>query len=153
MLKKHNQLRIDLSQILSIGGNMGVYAVTKNVVTQTYKVDDGVTPVAGADDIARYRLVKLADDHTVEYATDATAIYAGITICGGNIDDQIDCQQGGLAILEAGDAITVGQPVIAGTAGKGVTGTGFIIGQAVTEATVDGDLIVVQIDQSNISGA
>lgn len=129
---------------------MGVYAVTKNAVTQTYKVDTTVTPVAGADDIARYRLVKLEGDHTVVYATDATAIYAGVTVCGANIDEQIDCQQGGLAILEAGAAIAIGDAVIAGAAGKGATGIGFIIGQAVTASAADGDLFVVAIDQSNV---
>jgi len=128
---------------------MGVYAVTKNVVTQTYKVDASVTPVAGADDIARYRIVKLLStgDHTIVYATDATDIYAGVTLCGGDIGDLLDCQQGGLAIVEAGGAIAVNDPIIAGALGKAATGAGVRLGQAVTAAAVDGDLIVVQIDQ------
>ena len=128
---------------------MGVYAVTKNVVTQTYKVDASVTPVAGADDIAQYRIVKLLStgDHTIVYATDATDIYAGVTLCGGEIGDLLDCQQGGLAIVEAGGAIAVNDPIIAGALGKAATGAGVRLGQAVTAAAVDGDLIVVQIDQ------
>ena len=128
---------------------MGVYAVTKNAVTQAYKIDASVDPFSGADDIARYRLVVLesAGDHTIIYATGATAIYAGITVCGGNIGDIVDCQQGGVAILEAGSAIGVGDPVISGAAGKGATGAGLRIGQAVTASAADGDLIVVQIDQ------
>lgn len=128
---------------------MGVYAVTKNVVTQTYKVDASVTPVAGADDIAQYRIVKLLStgDHTIVYATDATDIYAGVTLCGGDIGDLLDCQQGGLAIVEAGGAIAVNDPIIAGALGKAATGAGVRLGQAVTAAAVDGDLIVVQIDQ------
>ena len=128
---------------------MGVYAVTKNVVTQTYKVDASVTPVAGADDIAQYRIVKLLStgDHTIVYATDATDIYAGVTMCGGDIGDLLDCQQGGLAIVEAGGAIAVNDPIIAGALGKAATGAGVRLGQAVTAAAVDGDLIVVQIDQ------
>lgn len=128
---------------------MGVYAVTKNVVTQTYKVDASVTPVVGADDIAQYRIVKLLStgDHTIVYATDATDIYAGVTMCGGDIGDLLDCQQGGLAIVEAGGAIAVNDPIIAGALGKAATGAGVRLGQAVTAAAVDGDLIVVQIDQ------
>ena len=128
---------------------MGVYAVTKNVVTQTYKVDASVTPVAGADDIARYRIVKLLStgDHTIVYATDAPDIYAGVTLCGGDIGDLLDVQQGGLAIVEAGGAIAVNDPIIAGALGKAATGAGVRLGQAVTAAAVDGDLIVVQIDQ------
>ena len=128
---------------------MGVYAVTKNVVTQTYKVDASVTPVAGADDIARYRIVKLLStgDHTIVYATDATDIYAGVTLCGGDIGDLLDVQQGGLAIVEAGGAIAVNDPIIAGAAGRAATGAGVRLGQAVTAAAVLGDLIVVQIDQ------
>ncbi len=128
---------------------MGVYAVTKNVVTQTYKVDASVTPVAGADDIAQYRIVKLLStgDHTIVYATDATDIYAGVTLCGGDIGDLLDCQQGGLAIVEAGGAIAVNDPIIAGAAGRAATGAGVRLGQAVTAAAVLGDLIVVQIDQ------
>ena len=128
---------------------MGVYAVTKNVVTQTYKVDASVTPVAGADDIAQYRIVKLLStgDHTIVYATDATDIYAGVTMCGGDIGDLLDCQQGGLAIVEAGGAIAVNDPIIAGAAGRAATGAGVRLGQAVTAAAVLGDLIVVQIDQ------
>jgi hypothetical protein len=128
---------------------MGAYAVTKNVVTQSYKVDATVTPVAGADDIARYRIVKLLStgDHTIIYATDATDIYAGVTVCGGNVGDILDVQQGGLAIVEAGGAIAVNDPIIAGTAGVATTGAGIRLGQAVTSATNAGDLIVVQIDQ------
>ena len=128
---------------------MGVYAVTKNVVTQTYKVDASVTPVAGADDIARYRIVKLLStgDHTIVYATDATDIYAVVTLCGGDIGDLLDVQQGGLAIVEAGGAIAVNDPIIAGAAGRAATGAGVRLGQAVTAAAVLGDLIVVQIDQ------
>lgn len=128
---------------------MGVYAVTKNVVTQTYKVDASVTPVAGADDIAQYRIVKLlpAGDHTIVYATDATDVYAGVTLCGGEIGDLLDCQQGGLAIVEAGGAIAVNDPIIAVAAGRAGTGAGVRLGQAVTAAAVLGDLIVVQIDQ------
>lgn len=128
---------------------MGVYAVTKNAVTQAYKVDESVTPVVGADDIARYRIVKLvpAGDHTIQYATDAADIYAGVTVCGGNIGDIIDCQQGGLAFLEAGGAIAIGDPIIAGAAGKAATGAGIRLGQAVTAAAADGDIITVQIDQ------
>jgi len=128
---------------------MGVYAVTKNAVTQSYKVDATVTPVAGADDIARYRIVKLLStgDHTIIYATDATDVYAGVTVCGGNVGDILDVQQGGLAIVEAGGAIAVNDPIIAGTAGVAMTGAGIRLGQAVTSASVAGDLIVVQIDQ------
>ncbi len=128
---------------------MGVYAVTKNVVTQTYKVDASVTPVAGADDIAQYRIVKLLStgDHTIVYATDATDIYAGVTLCGGEIGDLLDCQQGGLAIVEAGAAIAVNDPIIAGALGRAVTGAGVRLGQAVTAAAALGDLFVVQIDQ------
>lgn len=129
---------------------MGVYAITKNVVTVALKVDAGVTPVAGADDILKYRIVKLVTtgDHTIEYAADATAVYAGVTVCGGSIGDLLDVQQGGHAIVEAGAAIAIGDPVIATTDGKATTGAGFTIGQAVTSAAADGDLIVVQIDQS-----
>lgn len=128
---------------------MGVYAVTKNAVTQSYKVDASVTPVAGADDIARYRIVKLlpAGDHTIVYATDATDVYAGVTVCGGDIGDILDVQQGGLAIVEAGGPIAVNDPIIAGADGKADTGAGISLGQAVTAAAADGDLIVVQIDQ------
>lgn len=128
---------------------MGVYAVTKNVVTQGYKVDATVTPVAGADDIARYRIVKLLStgDHTIIYATDATDVYAGVTVRGGNVGDILDVQQGGLAIVEAGGAIAVNDPIIAGTAGVAMTGAGIRLGQAVTSAINAGDLIVVQIDQ------
>lgn len=128
---------------------MGVYAVTKNVVTQSYKVDATVTPVAGADDIARYRIVKFLStgDHTIIYATDATDVYAGVTVCGGNVGDILDVQQGGHAIVEAGGAIAVNDPIIAGTAGVAMTGAGIRLGQAVTSATNAGDLIVVQIDQ------
>lgn len=128
---------------------MGAYAVTKNVVTQSYKVDATVTPVAGADDIARYRIVKLLStgDHTIIYATDATDVYAGVTVCGGNVGDILDVQQGGMAIVEAGGAIAVNDPIIAGTAGVAMTGAGIRLGQAVTSATNAGDLIVVQIDQ------
>lgn len=128
---------------------MGAYAVTKNVVTQSYKVDATVTPVAGADDIARYRIVKLLStgDHTIIYATDATDVYAGVTVCGGNVGDILDVQQGGLAIVEAGGAIAVNDPIIAGTAGVAMTGAGIRLGQAVTSAINAGDLIVVQIDQ------
>lgn len=128
---------------------MGVYAVTKNAVTQSYKVDATVTPVAGADDIARYRIVKLLStgDHTIIYATDATDVYAGVTVCGGNVGDILDVQQGGMAIVEAGGAIAVNDPIIAGTAGVAMTGAGIRLGQAVTSATNAGDLIVVQIDQ------
>lgn len=128
---------------------MGAYAVTKNVVTQSYKVDATVTPVAGADDIARYRIVKLLStgDHTIIYATDATDVYAGVTVCGGNVGDILDVQQGGMAIVEAGGAIAVNDPIIAGTAGVAMTGAGIRLGQAVTSAINAGDLIVVQIDQ------
>ena len=128
---------------------MGEYEVNKNVVTQSYKVDATVTPVAGADDIARYRIVKLLStgDHTIIYATDATDVYAGVTVCGGNVGDILDVQQGGLAIVEAGGAIAVNDPIIAGTAGVAMTGAGIRLGQAVTSAINAGDLIVVQIDQ------
>jgi hypothetical protein len=128
---------------------MGIYAVTKNVVTQAYKVDASVTPVAGADDIARYRIVKLlpAGDHTIVYATDATDVYAGVTVCGGEIGDILDVQQGGLAIVEAGGAIAINDPIIAAASGRAATGAGVRLGQAVTAAAALGDLIVVQIDQ------
>lgn len=128
---------------------MGVYAVTKSAVTQAYKVDASVTPVAGADDIKRYRIVKLlpAGDHTIVYATDATEVYAGVTVCGGDIGDLLDVQQGGLAIVEAGGAIGVSDPIIAGAAGVAATGAGIRLGQAVTASTGSGQFIVVQIDQ------
>lgn len=131
---------------------MGVYAVTKNASIQTYAVDSGVTPVAGADDIARYRLVKLVTtgDHSIEYAEDALAQYAGVTMCGGDIGALLDVHQnGGVAIVEAGGAITVGDPIIATTGGKAATGAGYSIGQALTAAAADGDLIAVAVDQTN----
>lgn len=126
-----------------------LYEVTKNAIIQTYKIDAGVTPVPGGNDIEKRRIGRLVagEDHTFEYAADATAPYAGITKCAGKIGDLIDLQQSGLAILEAGEAVAVGDPVIAMAGGKGGTGTGFTIGTAVTAAAADEDLFVVQIDQ------
>jgi len=102
-------------------------------------------------DIAKHRIVMRDVDQGVDAyqaAGDAAAPLMGVTLEAIANGKNGNLAQGGLAIVEAGAAISVGAKVTAGTGGKGAASSAdedHIIGIANTEATLDGDLIEVQM--------
>ena len=112
----------------------------------------GVSPVsfiAGGTIVAN-RLVELSAENTVT-ATDAiTDLPVGVATIGGSSGDLITVQQFGKVKLTASAAITAGAQVMptASGAGKVSTSSGATartIGQALTAAGADGDIIEVQL--------
>jgi len=126
------------------------YRETKAAEIQNYKVDAAVTPVAGADDIAVNRIVKSLAAGTIVYSINGVDGHAGVTLCGADIGNNLDVQNTGIAIVEAGGVVAVNDAITAGALGRGVTGTGYIIGFALTASAALGDLISVQLDAMNV---
>ena len=102
-------------------------------------------------DIPPHRILMRDVDQGVdayEVAVDASAPLLGVslqTILDGYNGDMA---RDGLVRVEAGAAISVGAKVTAGADGKGAASTtdeDHVIGEAQTEATLDGDIIEVFI--------
>lgn len=126
------------------------YRETKAAEIQNYKVDAAVTPVVGADDIAMYRIVKSLAAGTIVYSTNGVDGHAGVTLCGGDIGVNLDVQNTGVAIVESGGVVAVNDAITAAAGGKGVVGTGYIIGFALQATTATDQLFSVQLDAMNV---
>lgn len=112
----------------------------------------GISPmsfIAGGTVVAN-RLVELSAANTVT-ATDAiTDLPVGVALVGGSTGDLIPVQFAGKAKVCASAAVTAGAQVMptASGAGKCSTSSGATarsIGQALTAAGADGDIIEVQL--------
>lgn len=104
-------------------------------------------------EIPKHRIVKrtTTTDYVVA-ATDGSAPIEGVTMEAIPDDYTGNVQHVGRAIVEAGEAITVGANVTGGTAGKGAVAAAddHILGVANTAAADDGDLIEVDIIKTQL---
>jgi hypothetical protein len=104
--------------------------------------------------IAKSRIVKKATTavDAITPATDGTAHCYGVTMEA--IPDGIagDVQVEGRAIVEASDVITAGQNVTGAAGGKAAVASAgdFVLGQAASASTADGELIEVDIIRTAI---
>lgn len=107
-----------------------------------------ISGVAGAT-VSRYRFVALQTDGKYDPVTTAT-FTDGVNYVDDAVDGEaitIAVPTGAVVIVEAGEAITLGAPVRAGTAGKAFiadTTNDVIVGKALEAASDDGSLIAIQ---------
>jgi hypothetical protein len=100
--------------------------------------------------IEKHRLVKRSTaTDSITPAVDGAAVIYGVTMAAIAANYAGDVQKAGRAIVEAGEAIDIGEPVTGGTGGKGAVAAAeeFYFGIANT-AGEDGDLIEVDINPS-----
>ena len=105
-------------------------------------------------EIPKHRIVKRSSTADyVETATDGSAPIEGVTMEAIPDDYAGNVQHAGRAIVEAGEAITVGANVTGGTGGKGAVAAvdEHILGVANTAASDDGDLIEVDIIKTQLA--
>jgi hypothetical protein len=100
--------------------------------------------------IAKHRIVKKATTavDTITPAVDGTALPQGVTMAAILDGYAGDVQIEGRAIVEAGVAITIGQKITGGTGGKAAVATAaqYIIGEAASAASADGQLFEVDLN-------
>lgn len=100
--------------------------------------------------IPKYRIVKKATTAVdgVVPATDGTALPYGVTMEAIPDGFAKDVQIEGRAIVEASAAITTGQKITGGSGGKAAVAaaTNFIIGEAASDASADGQLFEVDLN-------
>lgn len=100
--------------------------------------------------IPKYRIVKKSTTVVdgVLPLTSGAALPYGVTMAA--IPDGLagDVQIEGRAIVEASGAITIGQKITGGTDGKGAVATAaqFILGEAASDASADGQLFEVDLN-------
>lgn len=112
----------------------------------------GVSPVsfiAGGTIVAN-RAVELSAANTVTAADAIADVTLGVALVGGSSGDLIPVQQFGKAKLTASAAVTAGDQVMVTASGAGKVSTlsgatARSIGQALTAAGADGDIIEVQL--------
>lgn len=98
---------------------------------------------AGAD-IARHRFVSVNANSAGIPATASTPV-VGVSMNQVKADQVLEIADG-IVIVEAGGAVTAGAAVYSNADGKAVaSGTGEVIGVALTAASADGELITVKI--------
>lgn len=99
--------------------------------------------------IAKYRIVKKATVavDTITPAVDATALPYGVTMAAILDGYAGDVQVEGRAIVEASGPITIGQKITGGTGGKAAVASAanYIIGEAASDASADGQLFEVDL--------
>lgn len=99
--------------------------------------------------IPKYRIVKKATTavDSITPAVDGAALPFGVTMVEIKDGYAGDVQTEGVALLEAGAPITIGQKVTGGTGGKGAVASAgdWIIGEAASDAAADGDVIELNV--------
>jgi hypothetical protein len=100
--------------------------------------------------IAKHRIVKKATTavDTITPAVDGAALPYGVTMAAILDGYAGDVQIEGRAIVEAGVVVTIGQKITGGTGGKAAIATAgqFIIGEAASDASADGQLFEVDLN-------
>lgn len=112
----------------------------------------GVSPqsfIAGGT-IAANRVVEFSAVNTVTAADAIADVSIGVATVGGSTGDLITVQQFGKAKITASAAVTAGDQVMVTASGAGKVSTlsgatARSIGQALTAAGADGDIIEVQL--------
>jgi hypothetical protein len=99
--------------------------------------------------IAKYRIVKKATTavDSITPAVDGAALPQGVTMAAILDGYAGDVQEAGIALCEAGAAITIGQKITGGTGGKAAVASAgdWIIGEANSAASADTDIFELKI--------
>ena len=109
--------------------------------------------------IAAFRIVRFSAADTVVQAAAATEALAGVTMDVAPANgERTDVVMGGIALIEAGNAITLAQFVTSDASGRAVPaapGAGVnhrIIGYPLEAATAAGDIIRVMLSPGSLQG-
>jgi hypothetical protein len=79
----------------------------------------------------------------------ATDKVRGVALQAASTNDSVPVQTFGRAKITAGEAISLGAEVMSGTGGKAYTlsgATAYVLGQALTAAAADGDVIEIWLN-------
>ncbi|MGL4609257.1 MAG: capsid cement protein [Trueperaceae bacterium] len=115
-------------------------------------------PKRATANISPYRLVRTQANNGASLAAASTDPIIGVSTESAATNGHFSVQTDGVATVEAGAAVAVGADVTCDSVGRGITASpatginAYIIGKALTAASVTGDFFDVQVTPSRIQG-